>query len=120
MQALDQCLKNCTNNAIEDLPTDSDRRKPFDPPKGTAFSAVKRAVDGGQGSCQLSKKLESAIFSFAIGENPTCVDNDFAALIEVGVAALSLADQRASGSTRVASPTFASSSVDGISCVIEG
>lgn len=95
IQALDRYLENYTNDTIEDLPTNSNRRKSFNPSKGTAFSAIKHVVDGGQGSYQLSKKLEAAIFSFAVGGNPTYIDNDFAALIEVGVAALCLTDQRA-------------------------
>lgn len=62
-----------------------------------AFSGINRVVDNNEwkNGVSLTSALIGAIFKFAIGGQPSYVEKDYDALIQVGVAALSHTDGKA-------------------------
>ena len=67
--------------------SNKDRRKSFEPPEGTGYSSIRRIVEVKK-DYELSKKLESAIYKFALGGQPMVINDQYATLIETGVATL--------------------------------
>ncbi|CAB9502644.1 expressed unknown protein [Seminavis robusta] len=86
IQALDRYLDVYTSDDIKNIPQ-SDRRKPFDPPEGTAFGAIKKVVT--ECEYEVAKWLESAIFKFVVGGKSQIIDRRQEELIVIGVAAVS-------------------------------
>ena len=87
MQALDRYIDNYTQPTLDEDTSNEDRRKSYEPPEGTAYSSIRRIVEIKR-EYEISKKLESAIYKFALGGQPMIIDDHYATLIETGVATL--------------------------------
>jgi len=85
MEAMDRYIDVFTRGDKKEI-AEGERRKSFDPPEGTAYSAISSAK--AEADYGLVKTLESAIFKFAVGGQPCFVLQHYRLLIEVGVAAL--------------------------------
>eukprot|EP00978_Attheya_sp_CCMP212_P019009 scaffold52711_cov63-Attheya_sp.AAC.2 len=90
MEAMDRYIDAYATGTTSEIPQ-SESRASVDPPEGTAYSAIKRVATGGR--YQLVKKVEAAIFKFAVGGQPVFLQGCHKTLIEVGVAALSTAGE---------------------------
>jgi hypothetical protein len=88
MEAMDRYIDVYATGTTSKI-AEFERRKSFDPLEGTAYSAIKRVET--EGGYQLVKKVEAAIFKFAVGGQPVFLQGCYKTLIEVGVAALSTA-----------------------------
>jgi hypothetical protein len=86
MEAMDRYIDVYATGTTSEI-AEFERRKSLNPPEGTAYSAIKRLET--VGGYQLVKKVEAAIFKFAVGGQPVFLQGCYKTLIEVGVAALS-------------------------------
>jgi len=87
IQALDRYIDNYTQPTLDEGTSNQDRKKSFEPPEGTGYSSIRRIIEIKK-DYELSKKLESAIYKFALGGQPMVINDHYATLIETGVATL--------------------------------